>query len=138
MSTDLGQCVQADIGAYLTMQECNNVCIPLQSSHHPQRSMSGGAIFLLMYDVVFEKLHNDHAAPLTQPCLCFVYSFIFGFVTPYLIGGILYNKIVNNARGWELIPHVEFWTRNLPIYIGDGFRVVTCQTIQQREYYTSL
>lgn len=43
----------------------------------------------------------------------------FVFLILYLVGGIIYKKIVNGAQGKELIPNIEFWT-SLPGLVLDG------------------
>jgi len=41
----------------------------------------------------------------------------------YLVGGVIFNKVRNDASGVALIPNVEFW-QGLPGLIVDGFRFV--------------
>ena len=96
------KCKQASSATYPTMATCEDVCVPLPSKHfrHP---LSGGGVFLL---VLF-----------------------FGFVTPYIVGGMAYNRVVHHASGIELLPHSHFWTRALPRAIGDGFRFATCRSV---------
>ena len=39
----------------------------------------------------------------------------------YLLGGLVYQIKVNNAEGWDRLPHASFW-RELPGLVGDGCR----------------
>ncbi|EGD78234.1 hypothetical protein PTSG_12866 [Salpingoeca rosetta] len=98
--TDSGECKQQRTGAYPTMDTCTDVCVPLKNKHF-KKPISGGGVFLLIL--------------------------VFGFIVPYFVGGVIYNKLVHNATGVELLPHAEFWTQTLPRAVGDGVRFVTCR-----------
>jgi len=41
----------------------------------------------------------------------------------YLVGGVIFNKVKNNAAGVEMIPNHGFWL-GLPGLVADGFRFV--------------
>lgn len=54
----------------------------------------------------------------------------------YLVGGIVINRR-NGAQGWEVIPHLMFWTA-LPSLVVDGaiffFKIITCQNTRRPPY----
>jgi cation-dependent mannose-6-phosphate receptor len=63
----------------------------------------------------------------------FFYSFFliaFIMLFTYLIVGILYNYFFVGARGFELLPNYDFWTRVWTsirlgfLFVKNGFRVV--------------
>jgi len=41
----------------------------------------------------------------------------------YFVGGIIFNKVKNNAAGVDMLPNHEFWL-GLPGLVADGFRFV--------------
>lgn len=54
----------------------------------------------------------------------------------YLVGGIVINRR-NGAQGWEVIPHLLFWTA-LPSLVMEGtiffFKIITCQATRRPPY----
>ncbi|KAG5674172.1 hypothetical protein PVAND_004155 [Polypedilum vanderplanki] len=72
-------------------------------------------------------------SPLPQESYGFFYTFfliLFIIIFSYLIIGILYNYFFVGARGYELLPHFDFWTRvwssiKLGFYfVKNGFKVL--------------
>ena len=59
-----------------------------------------------------------------------------GLLLPYVIGGVLYKHLVKGARGVEMLPHVQFWTQDLPGLVGDGVRYSTCRGVSKENYQT--
>eukprot|EP00045_Choanoeca_perplexa_P013702 m.156126 g.156126 ORF g.156126 m.156126 type:complete len:640 (-) comp16430_c0_seq4:199-2118(-) len=59
-----------------------------------------------------------------------------GLLLPYLIGGMLYKRQVKGARGVEMLPHVQFWTRDFPSLVSDGVRFSTCRGVSKDSYQT--
>lgn len=55
--------------------------------------------------------------------------FFFVILCCYLVGGMLFQKIVKGAEGREIIPHYEFWF-DFPLLIRDGvvFVLNGCKT----------
>lgn len=55
--------------------------------------------------------------------------FFFVVLCCYLVGGMLFQKIVKGAEGKEIIPHYEFWF-DFPLLVRDGvvFMLNGCKT----------
>ncbi|XP_077534261.1 cation-dependent mannose-6-phosphate receptor-like [Haemaphysalis longicornis] len=83
-----------------------NVSIPFDGActpHAPPGGLSAGSVLLILF---------------------------FVGLLVYLVGGILIRHN-NGARGWEMVPHHQFWSE-LPSLIVDGcvyfVKLVTCQS----------
>lgn len=68
---------------------------------------------------------------------CFWMTFFVGIA--YFVLGALYNHQTYNARGWDLVPHRDFW-RELPALAGDfgGHVVGNVRSSTGRGGYSSL
>lgn len=53
----------------------------------------------------------------------------------YIVGGILYMKMVRHAQGTEVVPNVSFW-KAIPGFVRDGimFSVKKCRGIGGKKY----
>lgn len=79
--------------------------------------------------IPFDGACTPHAAPggLSAGSVLLILFFVGLLV--YLVGGILIRHN-NGARGWEMVPHHQFWSE-LPSLIVDGcvyfVKLITCQ-----------
>ena len=51
----------------------------------------------------------------------------------YVAIGALYNGLINDRSGWEMLPHREFW-RDFPALVGEGWSVLVGVVTGRRRF----
>eukprot|EP00730_Choanoeca_flexa_P000497 TRINITY_DN10221_c0_g1_i1.p1 TRINITY_DN10221_c0_g1~~TRINITY_DN10221_c0_g1_i1.p1 ORF type:complete len:651 (+),score=128.45 TRINITY_DN10221_c0_g1_i1:27-1979(+) len=115
---------------FATKASCQNACMPQSyvcSDGQCQLASSDSAHSYTTFDTC-QAACNTAGKRKSQLSAGTVVLLVLGLglILPYFLGGIMYKRFVKGARGTEMIPHVDFWTRSLPTHIQDGFRYVCC------------